>query len=346
MTEEHCQSEHLCGVHQKKVEGMPAYDRGRTRNWRLIKSNEVILQRIEKRMWRQEFTDIGDTIIIMWHIPKCGGTTINEAMWSELPEQNMFIFRQLTASYFWTWPSILKNESLSLTRGKITFIEYHGILKHHKYYSIEQMSKDMKDIRPNVEAKGGHIFLFTLLREPIPTVMSYFKYLCFGLKQPPRRACTPKVKDLENFQTNYLAYSAMPIISPIALNETKMKNNSELVSTVIHALEACVDHIGFTESLPETFHALQVFIDKYSPDCNVNLIKYADMHYNSMSKFRSPAIAFPSIDEMRQLLNSDVILYEHFRSVAMKESTKIIDDCWQRSLTDDGQHNSWKLRTL
>ena len=299
---------------------MAANDKSKTRNWSLIKSNEVIIQRIENRIWRQQFTNIGDTIIIMWHIPKCGGTTINEAMWSQLPEDDIFIFRRPKRKYFWTWPSILKNESLSLTRGKVTFIEYHGMPHYSDYYSIEKMSKDMKGIRPNVEAKGGHIFLFTLLREPIPAVMSYFKYLCYGLKQSPYRACTPKKKDLENFQTNYLAYSTMPLITPIAGSQTKVQNISDLAQRVIRALETCMDHIGFTESLPETFHALQVFIDRSSPDSNVNLLKYANGQHNSMSNFNS-SIDFPDMNEMRELMRADIMLYEHFHNVTIKELT-------------------------
>ena len=289
----------------------------KSRNWELIKSTGVIVSKLHHRMTHQHFTNIGDTIIIMWHIPKCGGTTINEAMWSQLPEDDIFIFRR-TSKYFWSWPSLLKNESLTLTPKKVTFIEFHGESAVSKYYSFVNMSEDIKGIRSNVEAKGGKVFLFTVLRDPIPAVMSYHKYLCYGVKKPPGGACHPNRFHIEDLQINYLAYSYMPFLCRMPTKRLG-HGKGDVLSAVISSLKSAADFVGVTEDLSATFHALQEFINDNAPGCKVNLLHYANSQQNSMSNFNS-TLKFPEIHKMRMLLRGDIALYEHFNPSTKNES--------------------------
>ena len=276
-----------------------------SRNWALIRSNDEISMKLYTRMWTQKFSEIGDTIVIFWHIPKCGGTSVTSAFVSEIPEEDVYVIRYHKAPLFATWTSLLKNENLQLIPGKLTFIEYHGFSEE---YSFVKLAEEMKDIRSNVEAKGGHVFLSTILRQPLSAVKSYCNYVCYGMERRSGDACHPAIRSIENMQTRYLAYSYMPFIS---LAPTKLLGEKELLKSVITALETSADHIGFTENLDATFRTLQSFIKKYAPKNKVNLHRHSKVKHNVMDNFKS-SIKFPDEMSLSNALSLDMVLYEYF----------------------------------
>ena len=267
---------------------------------------------LERRSKEQVLTEVGEALIIYWHIPKCGGTSINSAFWNELPEENIFSMR-LMNDVFRQWPQVLMNETLVIVKEKVTYIEYHA---YGQKYPFLEFANDMKRIRPIIVSKGGNIFVFTVLREPVSAVISLVSYLCNALGA--RQACEPTAKGVENMQTKFLINSYIPYI-----RNRSPKNISDVFDDVKIALDETADYVGFTENISMTYTTIQSFIDNIIPDSNVHIDRHS--HERENAKRRGQRV--PQLDEENLPASQiwDIKLYDYFYKKYNPTSRMLLD---------------------
>lgn len=263
-----------------------------------------------RRVATQKFEDIGDTVVIYFHIPKCGGTSIVEAFWKTIPEKDIFLMRDLRSPLYHSWPSDLSKSSLNLTKGKLTFIEYHGCERP----SFVDIAKSIPAIRANIKAKGGNVIIFTVLRSPVEAVLSLRNYMCVVLKK--NRACrnATDYTIFKDFQLNYLDSGYATYLCP-RLTPAVTKND---FNSIVRTMEHSLDYVGFVERLWDTFDTLQRFLNATSPGLNINFLhNITTAKVNERIDHNNPLSAkkwASTIDhhKLKQSQFLDFKMYDHF----------------------------------
>jgi hypothetical protein len=251
---------------------------------------------------------IGDTIVIFVHIPKTAGTSVNEAFRSLLPLNDTFMVRSFDLVNTPTKHLIkfLSNPNITLTKGKVTYIEIHGP-GTPAFIDFPTVS-----IRRNIQKNNGNLFIFTVLRNPLDTVISLRTYLCDFLKTPivvEADCCrVPNFsKCFPDVQLNYLAGRMPPQL---------VHMNSNMTHDVMSSMKK-LDHVGFLDTLPKTFQLLEEFIVHSSPGFNTSVLKkklpHTNAHVPSNKKDnKQEASAIVSLQVVRESQRQDLMLYSHF----------------------------------
>ena len=255
------------------------------------------------------FTNIGATVIIHFHVPKCSGTSINEAFFGALPhlDQDIALIRSNSQKNFASWTHELASPTLKLTDGRITYIEFHPLSQSSSFMDVANI---LPAIRKNFQQKNGRIFAFTVVRNPVTALRSYYSYKCMF---KPNKYCrtAPPLKTYENFQLNYLATSQLPFRDSSA----RPYVSTEQVPYIMSTMETTLDHVGLTEYLNDTIHALQDFMDSsiLNPEYRIKLtLEHSNVLVGGESK---PAV-LPNI-EVSQVL--DILLYQNFLTKYLKQ---------------------------
>ena len=111
----------------------------------------------------QMFHDTG--IILFYHIPKTGGTTIRNNLQQH---KNVTVFRAFRHKDITTMNQLVE-PILNKTRKQLLFVELHGKVSGLPYLHEQLQNWRRRAIQQNIP-----IFAFTLLREPVAFHVSYF----------------------------------------------------------------------------------------------------------------------------------------------------------------------------
>lgn len=106
------------------------------------------------------------TIIYYYHIPKCGGSFVNELL---------KLFAQVLNGRYMNFTS-LKDDDIEQNKQQFTLFlnellsypeQFIFIHHHHRYPGIHNLFLTLKMIKKKTENMGGRFFLFTVVREPL-----------------------------------------------------------------------------------------------------------------------------------------------------------------------------------
>lgn len=273
---------------------------------------------LQMRLRGKRFLRVGDTIVIHFHIPKSGGTSINEAFFRALPSahEDIYMMRHSRQPLFSTWPSVLSNESLHLTEGAITYIEHHAYNLHYNRPSMLDIAKQLPAIRKNIMAKNGRLFVFTVLRSPVDALLSLRYYMCATC---PKVCCKTVTNSSthENFQLNYIATSYASFTLPVIPHPVTVENVTSIIST----LENNFDHIGSTEHLGDTFVRLQEFLDASSVSVRLKELVENRMRANKNVRPKTD-LELSSVEKSQSL---DDMLYSYFVNGSYKANNAKLD---------------------
>jgi hypothetical protein len=116
------------------------------------------------------------TIIYYYHIPKCGGSYVNELLKK---------YSKLLHGRYKNFTS-LKDEDIEHNRQQFTLFldellsypeKFVFIHHHHRYPGIHDLFPTLKKIKKKTEKMGGRFFLFTVVREPLSFNISRINHL-------------------------------------------------------------------------------------------------------------------------------------------------------------------------
>lgn len=227
---------------------------------------------------------------------------MNEAFWSMLPKEDIFMVRDFNTQNRAVSPltETLSNPNITLTRGKVTYIEVHG-------YTPSLVDFPAVSIRDNIRLNNGNVFIFTTLRDPIDTARSLRNYMCDNHKLKFRKACsniTHFEKYFPNTQLNYILGRSVPF--PRA-RHPMMAITHENHLKAVASLDS-IDYVGSLETLPLTLCAVKSFLDRVSPDFNSTRLD-AIPHVNAQ---RKKAAVLPVTARLIESQRDDMLMYSHF----------------------------------
>jgi hypothetical protein len=177
-----------------------------------------------------------DPIAIFIHIPKTAGTTLHGLIWRHYPPETVYTV---------DWVAHSLNDLATLDAGRKSQIR---IVTGHIDFGVH-------DLLP------GSYTYFTILREPIDLVISYYYYICRAFDHPHHRLATQPGMTLEKFMDSKIDSSLYNIQTRMLAGKHAVlppgECSSELLDTAKRNLRDHFSVVGLTEEFDQTLLLLR-----------------------------------------------------------------------------------------
>lgn len=243
--------------------------------------------------------------ILFHHIPKTGGTTINNYFASLFPQEEI-----------WTSDFISKERRFLRQTLEKSNLEYDD---HRWEFYFNQLSF-IGDHFNMIERAPASVFKFTILREPVSRTISQYqdwqRLTSSDIESDPPLLKEAKtlsknlpIKDFLNvnngyMQRNFHNLQCKSLIPPCLIpeGETNLLSGEELLSYATNAIEK-LDFVGVTEKLLDS---LNIVLERNG------FPKLESIgHHNSTKKNKE--INEDDLEAINQINQADIALYSKFR---------------------------------
>jgi len=208
-------------------------------------------------------------IILFFHIPKTGGTTIRSLakankkcdVYGDGKMSMKEVKHRVTK---WSLNPNIVNQRRQMR--KVKFEEFHW--EHDPFY---EMIDDIRTWRSNAEKNNVPFFVFTMVRDPFDTYISTYNFFCKILGQNNYTNCPPPhtIDNMieisrDNPQSRYLCYATILNIAGSRRNATESISMKEGCGDIAQLVEENMDWVGTLENIKVTldlFASMGIHLD-------------------------------------------------------------------------------------
>jgi hypothetical protein len=248
-------------------------------------------------------------VVIFFHNPKTGGTSINKML---LGRVAMFKRRSFPIEQIYKY---LEEWTTTATLSpKVKMVEIHG-----EGPGFLELIPKLREWRLQAAQHNIPIFVFTLLRDPLDWLLSCFNFFCGQIPRYTNCTAEPTVEGLltearPNPQTRwYCTMSTIMAVNPQPEVDMSQCYNQDL----LELLSREMDFVGFTEYFDETIRVLEHVVPANSTKA-----------FKVLNKTQRPTIKRKKLNDtmtnnLKQMMHYDYELYRGLRERFLLNRTDV-----------------------